>query len=91
MSEGEHSHSAEAKAATPSGASATKPSSPKRPFLRRPLGIATVVVVLAGLGYGVRRYVHSRHYESTDDAFIGADVVDIGPRVASNVVNVPVQ
>jgi membrane fusion protein (multidrug efflux system) len=91
MSEGERIHSAEAKPATPSVAGPTKPSSPKRPFLRRPIGIATIVVVLAGLGYGVRRYVYSRHYESTDDAFIGADVVDIGPRVASSVVNVLVQ
>jgi membrane fusion protein (multidrug efflux system) len=65
-----------------------EPQPHKRPFLRRPIGIATIIVLLAGLTYGIRRYLHSRHFESTDDAYIGADVVDISPRVASNVAKV---
>ena len=56
--------------------------------MRRPIVIALIVVALAGLTYGVRRYLHSRLYESTDDAFISADVVDISPRLASNVMKV---
>jgi membrane fusion protein (multidrug efflux system) len=88
MADAERSHSGEAKPATPPVAGSIKPSPKKKSFLRRPIGIAMIVVVLVGITYGVRRYLHSRHYESTDDAFIGADVVDISPRVASNVKNV---
>ncbi|HET9984090.1 MAG TPA: HlyD family secretion protein [Longimicrobiales bacterium] len=43
------------------------------------------LVLLAGVLYGVRAWVRGRTHVSTDDAFIGADVVAISPRVASHV------
>ena len=90
MTDGDRTPSGEAKPGTEAGADHTKPPARKRPFLRRPAGIVTIVVLLAGVAYGVRRYLHSRNFESTDDAYIAADVVDISPRVASNVTKVPV-
>ncbi len=68
-----------------------KPSPHKRPFLRRPIGLALIGVALLGIAFGVRRYLNSRHYETTDDAYIAADVVDVSPRVASYVKRVLVQ
>jgi membrane fusion protein (multidrug efflux system) len=53
---------------------------------------------LAGIGLGVIAavaggiyYLHSRHYESTDDAFIQGDVIQVSPRVAGQVLRVYVQ
>jgi membrane fusion protein, multidrug efflux system len=58
----------------------------KRPFFRRPLVLLVgAVLLLAGLIFGVRYYLHARSHESTDDAFIDAYVTQIGPKVASNV------
>jgi membrane fusion protein, multidrug efflux system len=36
-----------------------------------------IVVVLAGLVYGVYWFVNARHFESTDDAYVNGDVVQI--------------
>jgi membrane fusion protein, multidrug efflux system len=57
---------------------------PKRSLIRRPLVlIATAAVLALGALFGVRRVIHSRTYQSTDDAFVDAHVVSVSPRVAS--------
>jgi membrane fusion protein (multidrug efflux system) len=49
------------------------------------LGIlAAILVVAAGIAF----YIHSSHYESTDDAFIDAHIIPISPKVAGQVLAV---
>ncbi len=53
----------------------------------------TVLLVLGvvGIGLGVWYWLNAQHYESTDDAFIEAHVVQISPRVPGQVVKVAVE
>lgn len=61
----------------------------KKPFYRRPVFlILAAIVLVAGLIYGLTRYFHARAHESTDDAFIESNVVQVSPKVAANVVRV---
>jgi membrane fusion protein (multidrug efflux system) len=63
-----------------------------RPFYKRPLPIALIVLVALGLIIGGTLYwLHARQYVSTDDAFIDANVVRLAPRVAGQVLQVPVR
>jgi membrane fusion protein, multidrug efflux system len=39
------------------------------------------VVLVAGVGYGTYWYFIGRHYETTNDAYLGADSVTIAPKV----------
>lgn len=56
---------------------------------RRPLLLALgAAVLLAGGVYGGKAFVHARHYEGTDDAFIEGHVVQVSPKVAAHVVAV---
>jgi membrane fusion protein, multidrug efflux system len=56
-----------------------------------PLAVAAgVVVMIAGLVGGTLWYLHSRHYTSTDDAFIDGRPVFINFEVTGNIVAVPV-
>jgi membrane fusion protein (multidrug efflux system) len=55
-------------------------------------------IQLAGIGLGliaavagVIYYINSRHYESTDNAFIEGDVIQVSPRVAGQVLHVYVR
>ena len=50
-------------------------------------GIALVVVALAGLAY----WLYARQFESTDDAFIDGDIVQVSPKVAAYVSKVYVR
>ena len=57
---------------------------PKRSLLRRPLVLALFAGVVAlGAFFGIRHILHARMYQTTDDAFVGAHVVSVSPRVAS--------
>ncbi len=57
-----------------------------RPFWRRPLGIALgAIVVCALIGGGVLYWLHARHFETTDDAFIDGYVTQMAPRVAGQI------
>jgi membrane fusion protein (multidrug efflux system) len=42
-------------------------------------------VVVAGIVYGILYYLRSRRYESTDDAFVAGQVIQISPQVAGRV------
>jgi membrane fusion protein, multidrug efflux system len=53
---------------------------------RRNLLILTVIVILAGAGYGIWWWTVARHYESTDDAYVSGDLVQITSQVPGTVV-----
>ena len=50
------------------------------------IGLAVIAAVAGGL-----YYLHSRHYESTDNAFIEGDVIQVSPRISGQVLHVYVQ
>ena len=50
------------------------------------IGLA-VIAAVAGSIY----YLHSRHYESTDNAFLEGSVIQVSPRVGGQVLRVLVQ
>lgn len=60
---------------------------PKKKTSRKPFIILGIILVLAAIG-GLLYYLHARNYQSTDDAFIDGDVVQVSPKVAGNVVAV---
>jgi membrane fusion protein (multidrug efflux system) len=56
-----------------------------------PLAVAVgVIVMIAGVSAGILWYLHSRHYASTDDAFIDGRPISINLQVTGNIVSVPV-
>jgi len=57
---------------------------------RRKLGLAVVagVVVSIGAAYGAYWAVVSRHYQSTDDAYVNGNVVQITPQISGTVVSI---
>jgi len=59
-----------------------------RPIYKRPLFWIAIVVVLIGGIIGLIFWLHARHYESTDDAFIEGHVVQIAPQVSARVAKV---
>jgi membrane fusion protein (multidrug efflux system) len=50
------------------------------------IGLAVIAAVAGGL-----YYLHSRHYESTDNAFIEGDVIQVSPRISGQVLHVYVR
>ncbi|HZP86133.1 MAG TPA: EmrA/EmrK family multidrug efflux transporter periplasmic adaptor subunit [Burkholderiales bacterium] len=48
----------------------------------------TVVVLLAGLAYGLYWYFVARHYEDTDDAYVAGNLVEITPQISGTVVEI---
>jgi membrane fusion protein (multidrug efflux system) len=77
----------DANAAAPTPPSAA-PSPPlKRGHRRTVLMIAAIVAIVGGIA-GVIWYLHARHYENTDDAFIDGHIVDVSSRIAGHVAKV---
>jgi membrane fusion protein (multidrug efflux system) len=54
----------------------------KRRFLL--IGVLSVFL-LAGVAYGVYWLVHGRYHETTDDAYVGGNLVQITPQIAGSV------
>lgn len=79
------SSSAATTAATPPAATAqeTPANSAKR---KRLLLIIAAVVVLIGAAYGAWYWLVGSHYESTDDAYVAGNVVQVTPQVAGTVI-----
>jgi membrane fusion protein (multidrug efflux system) len=82
----------------PASADASLPPAPGatgtlRAPKRRPTAVLIIValVVASGLAFGVVELVRSAGVESTDDAFIDADIVRAAPQVAGRVVEVDVE
>lgn len=64
----------------------------KRPFWRRRpiLTILAIVVLIAAIVAAVLWYLHARHLESTDDAFIDSRPVSVSAEVTGKITAVPV-
>jgi membrane fusion protein, multidrug efflux system len=61
----------------------------KRPFYRRPLVIVIgAILLLVALIFGLRYYAYARAHESTDDAFVDGEIVQISPKVQGHVLRV---
>jgi membrane fusion protein, multidrug efflux system len=56
----------------------------------RALIILAVVILIAAIGYGVWWFVHGRYHETTDDAYVAGNVIQITSQVAGTVVSVVV-
>lgn len=54
----------------------------------RALLVLTLVFLLAGLGYGMYWWMHGRHHETTDDAYVAGNLIRVAPRIAGTVVAV---
>jgi membrane fusion protein (multidrug efflux system) len=67
-------------------------SAPRKSFLRRRpfTSAAAAILIAAALGGGYLDWDYSRHFESTDDAFIAARQIPIAPKVSGYVTEVPV-
>jgi membrane fusion protein (multidrug efflux system) len=46
------------------------------------------IFVLAGGGYGAWWLVHGRYHETTDDAYVGGNLIQITPQVAGTIVSI---
>jgi membrane fusion protein (multidrug efflux system) len=68
----------------------TRTASDNRQRRKRLLMILAAVVLVAGAVYGAYWYAVGRHFESTNDAYLGADSVTIAPKVAGYVTEVAV-
>jgi membrane fusion protein (multidrug efflux system) len=67
-----------------------RPTSDNRRRRRRWLTVLAAVVLVCGIGAGGYWYLVGRFYESTNDAYLGADSVTIAPKVAGYVAEVTV-
>ena len=74
---------AKAPAAAPAAVAPAAPGKGRRIFL-----MVLGVMVVVGLAFGVPYYLHSRNYETTDDAFIEGHVIQIDPKVAAYVASI---
>jgi membrane fusion protein (multidrug efflux system) len=77
--------------ATPTAPTAqpTKDATPAQPETRKKALMAVAaVVVLAGLGYGAYEYIVGSHYESTDNAYVQGNLVQITPQISGTVLSI---
>jgi len=70
---------------TADNAAAQPPKNNRRGFLLRLLG---VIVLLALIGWLLWYFLDGRWYESTDDAYVGGNVVQITPQIPGTVVSI---
>ena len=64
---------------------ATAPQNNKRGFMLRALA---VIVVLAAIAWAVWYFLDGRWYESTDDAYVNGNIVQITPQIPGTVVTI---
>jgi membrane fusion protein, multidrug efflux system len=72
----------------PSGAPAPAPAPAPamgNPRRKKALTILAGVVVVAGLGWGAYEWLVASHYESTDNAYVQGNVIQITPQVGGTV------
>jgi membrane fusion protein, multidrug efflux system len=55
-------------------------------YKRRWFIVCASLLLITGLIFGVRYYLHARAHESTDDAFIDGHIIQISPKVSGYVV-----
>ena len=62
------------------------PARPASAARRRGFTILALVVALCAVGYGSYWFLYARHFESTDDAYVDGDVVQITSEVPGTVI-----
>jgi membrane fusion protein (multidrug efflux system) len=60
-------------------------TNPKR---KRLLAIAASIFLLLGIGYAVWWFIFAAHYESTDDAYVHGNLVQVTPQISGTVVGI---
>ena len=70
--------------AGPANESSNEPVKGK-PGRKKALTALAVVVVVAGLGWSVYEYLVASHYESTDNAYVQGNVIQITPQISGTV------
>ena len=78
--------SADARADSPASAPAARHTRQNTAKRKRLLLMITLVVAVVGLGYSVWWFLVGSHYQSTDDAYVAGNVVQVTPQVAGTVV-----
>jgi membrane fusion protein (multidrug efflux system) len=72
-------------------AEAQGPKGIKGAFQKHPIAmIVCLGLIVAGFIAGIAWYLHARHYESTDDAFIDGRPVLVSPQITGNIISVDV-
>ncbi|KHJ61952.1 hemolysin D, partial [Burkholderia glumae] len=66
-------------------AGAARPNNTKR---KRMMTILIALIVLAAIAYGVYYFLVARFHETTDDAYVNGNVVQITPQVTGTVIAV---
>jgi membrane fusion protein, multidrug efflux system len=73
------------------GATHQDPKGVKGAFRKHPVAmIVCLGLIVVGIVTGIVWYLHARHYESTDDAFIDGRPVLVSPQVTGSIVSVDV-
>jgi membrane fusion protein, multidrug efflux system len=62
------------------------PAPPAKAARRRGFKVLALVIVLCGAAYGSYWFLYARHFESTDDAYVDGDVVQITSEVPGTVI-----
>jgi membrane fusion protein, multidrug efflux system len=67
------------------------PKGVKGAFGKHPIAtVVCLVLIVVGVIAGIAWYLHARHYESTDDAFIDGRPVLVSPQVTGSIISVVV-
>ncbi|RYX97394.1 MAG: HlyD family efflux transporter periplasmic adaptor subunit [Comamonadaceae bacterium] len=69
-------------------APAAAPPKKTNPTRKKALTALAAVVVIGGLGWSVYEYLVASHYESTDNAYVQGNVIQITPQIGGTVLNV---
>ncbi|MGI4812232.1 MAG: efflux RND transporter periplasmic adaptor subunit [Janthinobacterium lividum] len=73
----------------PQAAAAQNPATPRgNPKRRRLMLLIAFVVIIAAIAYGLYYFLVARFRESTDDAYINGNIVQITPQVMGTVISV---
>ncbi|MCB1977851.1 MAG: efflux RND transporter periplasmic adaptor subunit [Burkholderiaceae bacterium] len=66
--------------------SAPLPPHENKTARKRGLSLIALAVIAVGIGWGGWHWVHGRHFETTDNAYVAGNVVQITPQVGGTVV-----
>src|SRR6516225_6933176 len=80
----ENNNAANPSAPAPAAAEAQAPNNKRR----RALTALATVVVLAGAGWGAYEWLVASHYESTDNAYVQGNVIQITPQIGGTVMSI---
>ena len=70
---------------TQNNAAPTQNGNPRR---RKALTLLAAVVVVTGLGWGAYEWLVASHYESTDNAYVQGNVIQITPQIGGTVLSI---